>query len=72
VSRPCSVCLHPRREGAENLLRQGLSIRRSAGEIGVGAAALHRHWRRHAANRHSTSGVDCLTVRSETRIGFSS
>ena len=36
MSRPCSVCLHPRREEAENLLRQGLSIRRSAKEIGVG------------------------------------
>jgi hypothetical protein len=48
---------HPRRDEAENLLQQGLSVRHSATAIGVGAAALHRHWRRHAANRHSTSGV---------------
>jgi transposase-like protein len=66
VSRPCSVCLHPRREDAENLLRQGLSIRRSASAIGIGAAALHRHWRRHAANRHSISQADPVAVGNET------
>jgi hypothetical protein len=41
------LCLHPRRYEAENLLQQGMSIRRSAKEVGIGQAALHRHWRRH-------------------------
>lgn len=60
MSRPCSVCLHARRDEAEKLLRQGISIRRSATEIGVGTAALHRHWRWHAANRDSTAARDPL------------
>ena len=68
MSRPCSVCLHPRREEAENLLQQGLSIRRIASEIGVGAAALHRHWRRHVANRDAISAVDPAMSGNETAV----
>ena len=62
------MCLHPQREDAENLLQQGLSIRRSAAPalIGVGAAALHRHWKLHATNRYSTAGVDPAILRNET------
>src|SRR5271157_4831212 len=49
-----TICLHPRRNEAEKLLQQGLSIRRTAIVSGVGAAALHRHWTRNVvANRDS-------------------
>ena len=68
MSRSCSVCLHPRRNEVEALLRQGLSIRHSATEIGVGAAALHRHWRRHVANRDTISAAD--PAMGETRRRF--
>jgi hypothetical protein len=66
MSRPCSVCLHPRREEAEELLRRGWSIRRSAAEIGIRAAALHRHWSRHVVNRDSKLGAYPVTPRNET------
>jgi hypothetical protein len=66
MSRPCSVCLHPRRVEAEELLRRGWSIRRSAAEIGIRAAALHRHWRRHVANRDTTPAANPVTRGSET------
>jgi hypothetical protein len=45
---------------------QGLSLRRIATEIGVGAAALHRHWRRHAANRDAMPVVDLVARGNET------
>jgi len=68
MSRSCTVCLHPRRNEAENLLRQGMSISRSAKEIGIGQAALHRHWRRHVANRYSMPVVGSVNVRNETGV----
>ena len=58
MSRSCSICQHPRRAEAEDLLRQGRSVRHCASEIGVGAAALHRHWKRHAGNRDTMLPVD--------------
>ena len=68
MSRSCSVCLHPRRDEAENLLQQGWSIRQSAKKIGVGQAALHRHWRRHVANRDTISAADPVMSENETAI----
>jgi hypothetical protein len=47
-------------------LRQGRSIRRSAAAIGVGAAALHRHWQRHVPNRDSVRAVNPISPRNET------
>jgi hypothetical protein len=66
MSRCCSICPHPRRQEAEELLRQGRSIRCCATEIGVGAAALHRHWTRHVANRDTTPATDPVTQGNET------
>ena len=68
MSRSCSVCLHPRRAEAETLLQQGLSVRRSAKEIGVGQAALHRHWKRHVANRDTISAADPAMSENETAV----
>jgi hypothetical protein len=64
MSRTCTICLHPRREEAEELLWQGRSIRCCAAKIGVGSAALHRHWARHVANRDTVGGNE--TPRTET------
>jgi hypothetical protein len=66
MSRSCSVCLHPRRQHAEDLLSQGWSIRRTAFDIGVGAAALHRHWSRHVGNRDTMPAADPITRGNET------
>jgi hypothetical protein len=62
------LCLHPRRYEAENLLQQGMSIRRSAKEVGIGQAALHRHWRRHVANRNTISAADSVKSENETAV----
>jgi hypothetical protein len=71
MSRTCTICLHLRRREAEELLWQGRSIRCCATEIGVGAAALHRHWTRHVANRDTIADAHQVapgneTLRSET------
>ena len=66
MGRPCSICLHARREDAEDLLRRGTSVRRTASEIGVGAAALHRHWTRHVGNRDTMSAADPVAQGNET------
>jgi hypothetical protein len=66
VSRPCSVCLHPRRQQVEDLLSRGWSIRCAASAIGVGAAALHRHWTRHTDKRDMMTAADSLSLENET------
>ena len=66
MSRACSVCLHPRRQEAEELLRHGRSIRGCATEIGVGSAALHRHWTRHVGNRDTIPAADPAAWGNET------
>lgn len=47
MSQPCTICQHPRRIEAEGLLRRGCSFGQAAAAVGVGRAALHRHWTRH-------------------------
>jgi hypothetical protein len=66
MGRSCSVCSHPQRQKAEELLRQGLSVRCTATEIGVGAAALHRHWSRHVGNRDTMVTFDAVARGNET------
>jgi hypothetical protein len=66
VSRPCSICLHPGRRRAEDLLSEGWSIRRTAFDIGVGTAALHRHWLRHVGNRDRGPAAGPVALEGET------
>ena len=47
MSQSCTICRHPRRIEAEDLLRRRISFGRAAAAVGVGRAALHRHWTRH-------------------------
>src|SRR5271157_3801327 len=64
-----TICLHPRRNEAEKLLQQGLSIRRTAIVIGVGVAALHRHWTRNVvANRDSGALADSVPNETEEPV----
>ena len=61
MSQHCSVCRHPRRQEAEDLLRQGLSVRRTATEIRAleperSQSRQHgRRWSRRSGNRDSRS-----------------
>ena len=47
VGQPCTICQHPRRSDADDLLRRGFSFGRTGAAVCVGRTALHRDWTRH-------------------------